>query len=103
AQKKQTPPQGVTLVQECGGEPYFGTEPERLWLLRSRPDQFHRRPMRRDPPLCILASFTLFVGKLPFLHQERRINVDPVSGIQRKNGSRGGTTVQLRQALAIPL
>ncbi len=38
------------------GEPYSGTDPKRLWLLRSRPDQVHRRTMRRGPPSKILAE-----------------------------------------------
>lgn len=38
------------------GEPYSGTDPKRLWLLRSRPDQVHRRTMRRGPPGEILAE-----------------------------------------------
>lgn len=38
------------------GEPYSGTDPKRLWLLRSRPDQVHRRTMRRGPPTGILAE-----------------------------------------------
>gem|GEM_PF-5836341 len=38
------------------GEPYSGTDPKRLWLLRSRPDQVHRRTMRRGPPAEILAE-----------------------------------------------
>ena len=38
------------------GEPYSGTDPKRLWLLRSRPDQIHRRTMRRGPPAKILAE-----------------------------------------------
>src|SRR5690606_7543153 len=32
------------------GEPDFGTDSARLWLLRSRPDQVRRRTMRRGPP-----------------------------------------------------
>jgi len=31
-----------------------GTGCVRLWLLRSRPDQIHRRTMRRGPPGGIL-------------------------------------------------
>ena len=48
--------------------PYSGTDPKRLWLLRSRPDQVHRRTMRRGPPTKILAelrvarSASLLVG-----------------------------------------
>jgi len=39
-------------------EPYSGTDPKRLWLLRSRPDQVHRRTMRRGPSNEILAEQT---------------------------------------------
>src|SRR5690606_4807885 len=38
------------------GEPYSGTDPKRLWLLRSRPDQVRRRTMRRGPPTRILTE-----------------------------------------------
>lgn len=54
---------GIALHAGCGApfgetddEPDFGTDPKRLWLLRSRPDQVHRRTMRRGPSTCILAE-----------------------------------------------
>lgn len=46
----------ATALKNPVGEPYSGTDPKRLWLLRSRPDQVHRRTMRRGPPAEILAE-----------------------------------------------
>src|SRR5690554_3226662 len=44
------PPRPCGGAHNERGEPDFGTVSARLWLLRSRPDQFHRRTMRRGPP-----------------------------------------------------
>ncbi|CUR67635.1 hypothetical protein BN2877_30580 [Achromobacter xylosoxidans] len=62
------------------GEPYSGTDPKRLWLLRSRPDQVHRRTMRRGPPSKILAELRVARSASLLLGGPEGLYVRPLPG-----------------------
>jgi hypothetical protein len=52
----------ATHHRKESGEPYPGTLTNSLWLLRSRPDQVHKRQMRGDPPPLILQDASWLRG-----------------------------------------
>src|SRR5690554_1031641 len=78
------------------GEPDFGTDSERLWLLRSRPDQFHRRTMRRGPPNKSLTGLAQLRGR-------RRGIIDPHIDAREIQSATGWSAIQRRHMGAIAL